>query len=97
MSEFTEILHVARKFDICLFTIYYPKCRVLKDFAMLSTRTSFAALTTEFAMQTRQPQSSFSFETAHSRNIVCAQTMLISKLEIKAKYFENARINLQVY
>ena len=33
---------------------------------------SSAALTTEFAMQTRQPQSSFSLETARSRNLVCA-------------------------
>ena len=41
-----------------------------------------AALTTEFAMQTRQPQSSFSLETARRRNITCAQTMLISKLFI---------------
>ena len=41
-----------------------------------------AALTTEFAMQTRQPQSSFSLETARRRNLVCAQTMLISKLFI---------------
>ena len=31
-----------------------------------------AALTTEFAMQTRQPQSSFSLETARSRNLACA-------------------------
>ena len=71
--------------------------KTLLSYDMLSTRTSFAALTTEFAMQTRQSQSSFSLETARSRNIVCAQTMLISKLKIKAKYFENARINLQVY
>ena len=41
-----------------------------------------AALTTEFAMQTRQPQSSFSLETARRRNLVCAQTLLISKLFI---------------
>ena len=50
--------------------------------AVLSTRTSFAALTTEFAMQTRQPQSSFVLETARRWNLVCAQTMLISKLSI---------------
>ena len=41
-----------------------------------------AALTTEFAMQTRQPQSSFVLEPARRRNLACAQTMLISKLYI---------------
>ena len=41
-----------------------------------------AALTTEFAMQTRQPQSSFALETARRRNLTYAQTMLISKLFI---------------
>ena len=50
--------------------------------AVLSTRTSFAALTTELAMQTRQPQLSSSLETARFRNLACAQTMLISKLFI---------------
>ncbi|MGP1604044.1 MAG: hypothetical protein ACTTGZ_06405, partial [Treponema sp.] len=43
---------------------------------------SSAALTTEFAMQTRQSQSSALLETARSRNYACAQTMLISKLFI---------------
>ena len=41
-----------------------------------------AALTTEFAMQTRQPQLSFALEATRSRNLVCAQTLLISKLFI---------------
>ena len=42
-----------------------------------------AALTTEFAMQTRQPQSSFALETARRWNLTCAQMTLVSKLEIE--------------
>ena len=32
----------------------------------------FAALTTEFSMKTRQPQSTFALETARCRNLACA-------------------------
>ena len=41
-----------------------------------------AALTTEFAMQTRQLQSGITLETARRRNLTCAQLTLISKLFI---------------
>ena len=54
------------------FRTYVAQMSSFENFAMLSTRTSSAALTTEFAMQTRQPQSSFALETARSRNLACA-------------------------
>ena len=61
---------------------------------MLSTRTSFAALTTEFASQTRrvcaavellgQASVSLTFETARSRNLASASFYLLSKLAVQS-------------
>ena len=39
-----------------------------------------AALTTEFAMQTRQPQSSFALETARRWNLTCARCIAFKTL-----------------
>ena len=60
---------------------------------MLSARTSFAALTTEFATQTRRVYAavellgyasiSLTLETARSRNLVSASFYLLSKLAIQ--------------
>ena len=63
--------------------IYQAECRVLKNFAELSTRTSFAALTTEFAMQTRTLSRSRAFRSKrHAAGTSPTQDGQLSKLFI---------------
>ena len=65
-----------------MITLHVEFLKYHLNHAVLSARTSFAALTTEFAPQTRRPQSSFALETARCRNLARVQTVLISKLYI---------------